>query len=453
MTHAERSGSGGVSVARWLALIAWFSMWPAHLQAQTQTYPGDNVAYNAQDSETYSHAFIDASTLTGADICAQINAALLQLSNATKYPAYGEAGVIDARGINPSAQCSASPWAGITTPPSSTILLPAGTIVISQPWVLPPHTDLIGEGNNIGSGTTIQACVSSSRGCAFSSGSNIIQFGSSSLCTSTCLGISVENLILDGQGQTVNGIANPISQDLSYVDHVSLYQILGIGLSVTGNANNSGPYSNIIFDTGTAAGDPSTTCAQIKGVTNTRGLHGITCISRTMDAENAILLDASNNSLEDVRIIGFVNGIVVGSQATAKSNVLFNVYGDTLAVGGGPVINVIVVSGTTVTDLSIMGVANAGGTHTFTISDALTSTELTDPYVAMYVLGRQAGGATGYSRFTSSPNTATWLVGTGAPSGTCTSSAAGSLYSNTGSGTALYYCPLNGGTWHGITPQ
>jgi hypothetical protein len=430
-----------------LGIIAWFSMWPTHLQAQT--YPGDNVVYNAQLSETNSHAFIDASTLTGADICAQINAALLQLSNTTKYPAYGEGGVIDARGINPSAQCTVTPWVGITAPPPSTILLPAGTIVISQPWVLPPNTHLIGEGNNIGSGTTIQACVSSKFGCNFSSGSTMIQFGSS-FCTSTCLGISVENLTLDGQGQPVNGIANAVSQDLSYVDHVSLYQILGVGLSVTSNANNSGPYSNIIFDTGSNQANTSTTCAQIHGVSNTRGLHGITCISRQSNAENAILLDASNNSLEDVRIIGFVNGIVVGSQATAKSNVLFNVYGDTLAVGGGPVINVIVVSGTTVTDLSIMGVANAGGTHTFTISDALTLTELTDPYVAMYVLGRPAGGATGYSRFTTSPNTATWVTGTTAPTGSCSSNLGGSLFSNSGTGKALYFCPLGGGLWTGI---
>ena len=34
----------------------------------------------------------------------------------------------------------------------------------------------------------------------------------------------------------------------SYVDHVSLYRISGIGLSVNGTANDSGPYSEITFD-------------------------------------------------------------------------------------------------------------------------------------------------------------------------------------------------------------
>ena len=44
------------------------------------------------------------------------------------------------------------------------------------------------------------------------------------------------------------GTSNAESQANSYVDHVSLYRISGIGLSVTGTANDSGPYSNIIFD-------------------------------------------------------------------------------------------------------------------------------------------------------------------------------------------------------------
>jgi hypothetical protein len=67
--------------------------------------------------------------------------------------------------------------------------------------------------------------------------------GSSS---SGCLSISIEKLILDGQEQQsgggyIGGIVNQYSQ-ASYVDHVSLYQILGTGLSILGSASNSGPY-------------------------------------------------------------------------------------------------------------------------------------------------------------------------------------------------------------------
>jgi hypothetical protein len=38
-----------------------------------------------------------------------------------------------------------------------------------------------------------------------------------------------------------NGIANSKSQAKSGVDYVSLYRILGIGLPVTGTANDSAP--------------------------------------------------------------------------------------------------------------------------------------------------------------------------------------------------------------------
>lgn len=41
---------------------------------------------------------------------------------------------------------------------------------------------------------------------------------------------------------------------------------LGTGLAVSGSANNSGPYSNITFDTGGSSGLPATVCASINGV-------------------------------------------------------------------------------------------------------------------------------------------------------------------------------------------
>ena len=91
-----------------------------------------------------------------------------------------------------------------------------------------------------------------SSNCSFSG--TMIQFGSAPpFCPiarsgPVCTGIALEHLTLDGQGQAINGIANAESQANSYVDHVSLYRILGIGLSVSGTANDSGPYSNITFD-------------------------------------------------------------------------------------------------------------------------------------------------------------------------------------------------------------
>jgi hypothetical protein len=373
------------------------------------------------------------------------------------YPSAGA--VIDARGlnsVNTSMSCSAgwTPWnsgsAFVNVP--STILLPAGTIVIPTSWVLPQNTHLIGVGDSISSssgvGTTIQACKSVS--CTFSG--DMIDFGTAASCPSGCTAVSIENLVLDGQGQSINGIVNQYSQTFSYIDHVSLYQIVGTGLSVSGSASHSGPYSNVTFDTGAYSGVSATTCASINGLSDTRGLHHWSCKSETNDATAGILLDSSNNTVEDVRLIGFYDGIRVGANANANSNVLLNVYGDTALGSGLTPINTVHIESlsSTVTDLSIMGLGNAGGSGTITLKDDLTSTQLSgtsDPYVSIYALGKSANG--GYSRFTTSPNAATWGVGSVAP-GT-NSCSPGSLYSRTSGGTpALYVCLGSTSQWSGV---
>lgn len=93
--------------------------------------------------------------------------------------------------------------------------------------------------------------------------------------SSICTGISVEHLTLYGNGNSLIGIQNENSQDLSYVDHVTLYHVLGPGLLVSGNAERSGPYTNIQYDTG-GSGGSGPVCAQIKGLSSTHGIHGLT---------------------------------------------------------------------------------------------------------------------------------------------------------------------------------
>jgi hypothetical protein len=283
-------------------LTSWGTFFSASAAAQGSQ--GQNAVYNSSNGIVGSSAFIDASQFASTqqlpNICAVLNFILNPQNGIIR--SVGE--VIDARGLNSSntsMQCATSPWAGITNPPPSTILLPATTaaapIVISTPWVLPSYTHLIGQGDAITSvsplGTTIQVSGT------FSGSSSMIQFGSSSGC---CTAISVENLTLDGKAKTgVSGIVNQYAGDLSYVDHVGLYRILGTGLSVSGSANKSGPYSNITFDLGGNSGTNSTTCASINGLTGTRGIHGLTCISENNVPPAAVLLDSSNNSIEDLR--------------------------------------------------------------------------------------------------------------------------------------------------------
>jgi hypothetical protein len=212
-------------------LVGGVSPFPTLSSAQSL---GQNGAYNSSSIAVGSSAFVDAyavsTTLISPNFCSVLNYILTHSTVQSSTSA-----VIDARGLNSSnvsMTCAASPWVGTTT--AATILLPAGKIVIPQGWVLPANTRLIGVGNGdvassggaSYSGTTIQACKSGQSGCAGIGLSGTML----SMCSSACSGVSIENLSLDGQGQTsINGIANGYATS-GYVKNVSLFQITGTGL-------------------------------------------------------------------------------------------------------------------------------------------------------------------------------------------------------------------------------
>ena len=449
------SGFGRTAVICTL-LLTWTL---ASLRAEGQAAAGNNaVCKNSSggcsDPTTQvmsSKALIDAFGVSqGADICATINGIL-------RSSTFVAGTVIDARGISSTLTCAAgtSPWFDGSSyqNKAATILLPAQTITISSAWVLPGGTKIIGEG--VGS-TVIKACGAHS---CFADDWMILfaQACPAIPCTGStpATGISVENLTLDGNepnnGQTsLGGILNAFSQEASYVDHVDLFQILGTGLLISGSAQNSGPYSNITYDTNELTAS-SATCVSIYNVGGgTRGVHGLTCRGDSSSyGQVAVYLDSSNNSIEDVSISDFNDGILVGSQGPAQSNVLLNIVGNTVGLHLPP-INVvhIVNSSNAVSDLSIVGVTNLGTGLVYTVNDERTSTTLSDKNVAMYALGKSTGD--GYSRFTTSPNTATWASGSGAPSNPC--AAPGSLYSNTTSG-AFSVCVYGTSTnaWSPVT--
>jgi|SRR3984957_18330092 len=461
MTPGSRSFWMSVAIVG--AFVGAFLALPTCATAQSE---GQNSVYYYVSSSNPgqccdgSAAFIDATPFGGStkNFCGVLNGILSSTG-------FASGGVIDARGLpgatGTSMTCSISPWNGISSPPPAIILLPAtgGTspnpIVIDSAWILPSNTHLIGEGDNPASGTTVQGSTN-----YVTSTGAMIQFGNSTFCPSGCTGISIESLTLDGQGQSLNAISNQYAGESSFVDHVSLYRFIGTGLSVSNAgsstyANNSGPYSNITFDTGSSSGTSSTVCAQILSLNGTRGIHGLRCNAGSRDATVAVLLDSSNNSIEDVTIASFYNGILIGSQANAHSNVLLNIVGDTNQGTVESPINVIQISSNhTVTDLSIMGVVNQGtGGGEYTIVDDETSTTLSDASVGVYALGEQRNGV--YSRFTTSPSVVTWAVGSNYPRGTC---AQGSIYSCTGSSSnctksltpyALWACKSSGG-WTGV---
>jgi hypothetical protein len=184
--------------------------------AAAQRKQGNNAICNSnactQISDlTGSSAFIDASMFSGksTNFCGVLGY-ILNTSNGVLTSA---GGVIDARGLpgttTTTMACTSSPWAGITSPPGSVILLPAGTITTSASWVLPQNTKLIGTAKGTGNiGTTNYAFETTIQASANFSGA-VVQFGDSSHCSSGCQGISVEHLTISGNGgagYTMNGL-------------------------------------------------------------------------------------------------------------------------------------------------------------------------------------------------------------------------------------------------------
>jgi hypothetical protein len=240
---AELMFSGAVTT-----LITLFSLWPTPAEAQT----GNNAICTATSlclPTVPSSSFIDAGVFLGSgvgkgsDIC-DILYGIFKGTISSGYTANGT--VIDTRALSGTAlTCTkGSPWSEngvyVPQPSRSTILLPSGIIKIPTTWVLPGGTALVGQEttdptlNNGGSTlqTTIQAIGPSFSGA-------MLQFGDSTHCSSfVCTDISVEHLTLDGNNQNITGILNQNSQDRTYANHVTLYRVLGYGLSV--GVNTSG---------------------------------------------------------------------------------------------------------------------------------------------------------------------------------------------------------------------
>jgi hypothetical protein len=144
MKGTGRYGSGWTLSAIVAVLASYLLVLPLPLNAQNTCSgaQGQNGVYNptcnnSKPGVVGSSAFIDASMFpaTGRDFCGVLKFVLNPANQI--LPAVG--GVIDARGLpgntGTSMTCAASPWAGLTNPPPSTILLPATGTFASQPSV------------------------------------------------------------------------------------------------------------------------------------------------------------------------------------------------------------------------------------------------------------------------------------------------------------------------------
>jgi hypothetical protein len=302
--------------------------------AAAQTIPpcnkgqGFNGAYGQCQNGSPNGSFdmIDASAYAGQmDICSAINTIFTNYSATT----YGI--VVDARGFKPglTQSCPASspnPWPTISNINfTNVVLLPPGTITLNGTWTLPQHTRLVGQGP---SATVLQA------GSTFPK-ARMIEMGNDSICpppdpgsvSHDCPTVQIEHLEINGSNRNISGIYNANSQEKSYVNDVMFTNLGNIALDIeTPGTFNSGPYTNLTM---TNVG----TCLKIMS-NPTRGVHGVTCSTNTSGLSSAaIYVDGINNSLEDVYIQGgspSQDGILIGSQAPAANNLLFNVSGSGL---------------------------------------------------------------------------------------------------------------------------
>jgi hypothetical protein len=474
-----------------ILLVAWAVVLPKFSQGQAA---GNKGVYNSSPAVAASQVWIDASAFwtsgTTPDLCSIISGSILNSSYSGNYP---NGAVIDARGLyyNSSSAasigCSGTPFANFTTssPPPTTILLPAATIPVSQTWVLPNNVKIVGENQR----TVLSASVSSS----WTSGTDVVDMGSSGLCSTPCSGIAIEHLHIDTSNYSkLNGIVNNYAELGSYVNDVEVTANRCAGLTIgSGSATNSGPYTNINF---VATGPPSSCFAASGGggsnlsyplcidiETQTRGVHGATCIGYSSVAKDAaIYVNASNNTIEDIHFENFWDGIQIGDVASTVGNIVVsNVTG---ADNGAQPQNIVHICGSnpaasgaggaacttsgTVMDISIFQstyVNGLSGTST-SIQDDVTGTSIPSPQygtglsgypgslAGAYLLGEGIGGGDGFSRFnvspsaistgTGTPPTApTWGVGIGVTTGaTCTTP--GTLYSSTAGGslTSVYVC-------------
>jgi hypothetical protein len=457
----------------------------------TAQVQGNKTVYNSSGHTAPSTAWIDASaywTSGGApDPCTILQSILSSGYGSTTYP---NGAVIDARGLynshTPSAGLSClsteTPFDSLSglssAPPPTTILLPPVAIAISKTWIVPNNFKIVGEGKLsilAASGTMTDMIdmggeYETTGLCDFSSGG-----------TTPCSGIAIEHLQLNGNSVATNGIVNQWAQAQSYVNDVLVTGVLVKGLWVgaptsgTAGATNSGPYTNIYYlggggsscDSGVSGTCPI--CADVE--VQTQGLHGFTCIGdagASAKGNAAIYVNASNNTVEDVHIEAFWDGVEVGDVSGTVGNITVeNVDG--AGNSTGVVTNTVhicgaggtcLVSPTAVKDVTIFQVKNSTA-NKISVVDDMTGTSLGNsptysmPVEGMYALGDTLGTKQ-FSRFNTDPAAPTWGIGNTSTGSKCTTP--GALYSNTqgisNSKDSVYVCIYNGGSpqWRSIEP-
>jgi hypothetical protein len=453
------------SLVQWFFLGSLILCWFVFAPVRTAAQQGDKAVYTTGSNLAPSSAWVDASAFCGFtgtnscagtnfDFCSIVSTALTNLL-ASLSPA---GGVVDARGVQPPPSvnnnglelCSTNPFPSSITqanPYPITILLPPYTIQLSATWTIPNNVRLVGVG--------FETILLGLSGCCSRA---MIEMGQPSSCTTPLYaGIAIEHLQLNVKG-AYGGIENQCAGPSSYVNDVLISgfrfgqdQLEANALTIGPGATNSGPYTDIYVlavpysSCGGGPGVPVFNCVVVGA--QTRGLHGITCLGSANTGATggsgsaAIVVNASNNSIEDVHIESFYDGVQIGDTSSAVSNIFISNVQASTTNGCAGVINAVHVCGpqsggnqqcpspyaSPITDVTMMGISNGSlittGVTSNSIEDDQTGTLIQgcdggtsgcmNPITSgVYILGRSDGGNTGeLSRFAINPANSTQYGG------------------------------------------
>jgi hypothetical protein len=214
---------------------------------------GYNIVQNGTGTSA-SASIVDASIFSGANICAQINAAWTWAQTPVSHSGAGlTSATIDARGITGLQNCSASPFPlNIVTTGNNangTLLLGNVQITTSVTWQIPSRVHVVGIGVNPLSDDALTTPTYHNTVIKAGSGVTgaVVQLGNGS---GLSFDAQIKSLTVDGDAIASIGILNDSSQEGSTVEDVDIFNVPGTGLLINSASssvfpNNSGPYRNI----------------------------------------------------------------------------------------------------------------------------------------------------------------------------------------------------------------
>jgi hypothetical protein len=303
---------------------------------------------------------IFADTQAGADACAKINTAWLQL------PATG--GVVDANGFQGIQNCSSNPFSGAS---KAGRLELAGVFLTTAQWVVPQGTIIKGTGRgNSGSpnygGTTIKAVA------GFPASTSVVSAGG--------YGARLEDLSIDCNNQTGAGaFANSVGQEQTGAKNVLALNCQGTAFNITTtSAQNSGIYQDleVLYQ---QAGSALTGSIgfNVNGVTPLRELTGLTVNATGQGTAPSVGVQVTNipgGIIKDIHIEGVTTGVNV---TTSNSVVVMNVQAT-----GASVTNALVFGASSQNSTAI-GIS--GGTNT--LVDNMNSITVPSTTLGWYQVG------------------------------------------------------------------